>query len=569
MGWFGKLLAVAIGVACAAGWLSLLSWSSGDPSLNYVATGITRNFVGHPGAVVSDLLMQMIGLACIALFLPPAFWALHLLSGRRISGLKAKIIAVPVAILLVAAALSSLPTPATWPLRHGFGGMLGDMGLAMSVNLIGAALPIHAPLAAGAMCFVLGTLMLLASLGMSRADLVAVFVPSRSDVLFRAAQRNRFALWRRQPETHGSLYPGFSPAVDRSEAPLSSVPRTAPAAAPVEPYFESAARTQPTLAIDPVLPVPRDAPAPKLHEPALHAPAPRTPVRDVADPAPVLPPVEADDIDDPFDTTTGQIARRFAPDLGQGAEPAAPVAPIAVAPAPQQTYAPAPRRRASGYGRPSVNMLKRPPAVRSGPESSQSALRGTARLLEDVLADFGVKGEIKDIRPGPVVTLFELEPARGTKSSRVIGLADDIARSMSALSVRVAVVPGRNVIGIELPNVRRETVYLRELLESDAFCRSEAALPLTLGKTIGGDPIVTDLARMPHLLVAGTTGSGKSVGVNAMILSLLYRHTPDQCRFLMIDPKMLELSVYNGIPHLLTPVVTDPQKAVAALHWAV
>ena len=196
-------------------------------------------------------------------------------------------------------------------------------------------------------------------------------------------------------------------------------------------------------------------------------------------------------------------------------------------------------------------------------------MRGNARLLEDVLADFGVKGEVKDIKPGPVVTLYELEPARGTKSSRVIGLADDIARSMSVASVRAAVVPGRNAIGLELPNVRREPVLLREIFEADVYKTSAHALPLALGKSIGGEPIVADLARMPHLLVAGTTGSGKSVGVNAMVLSLLYRHAPEDCRLLLIDPKMLELSVYNGIPHLLTPVVTDPHKAVAALNWAV
>ena len=186
-----------------------------------------------------------------------------------------------------------------------------------------------------------------------------------------------------------------------------------------------------------------------------------------------------------------------------------------------------------------------------------------------MLADFGIKGEIKGAHPGPVVTLFEFEPARGTKSARVIALADDIARSMSAVSVRVAVVPGRNVIGIELPNLRREKVYLRELVETEAFRDSTASLPLVLGKSIGGAPVFADLARMPHLLVAGTTGAGKSVGVNAMILSLLYRLSPQECRFLMIDPKMLELSVYNGVPHLLCPVVTDPHKAVIALNWAV
>ena len=192
-----------------------------------------------------------------------------------------------------------------------------------------------------------------------------------------------------------------------------------------------------------------------------------------------------------------------------------------------------------------------------------------ARQLEGVLEDFGVKGDIINVRPGPVVTLFELEPAPGIKSSRVISLADDIARSMSAISARVAVVPGRNAIGIELPNQTRETVYLREMLASSDFEKMKGKLPICLGKTIGGEPVIADLARMPHLLIAGTTGSGKSVGINTLILSLLYQMTPEQCRMIMIDPKMLELSIYDGIPHLLTPVVTDPNKAVVALKWAV
>ena len=186
-----------------------------------------------------------------------------------------------------------------------------------------------------------------------------------------------------------------------------------------------------------------------------------------------------------------------------------------------------------------------------------------------MLGDFGVRGEIINARPGPVVTLYELEPAPGIKSSRVISLADDIARSMSALSARVAVVSGRNAIGIELPNPTREKVYLRELLASDDYAETTARLPLCLGKSIGGEPVLVDLARMPHLLIAGTTGSGKSVAINTMILSLVYRLQPDQCRLIMVDPKMLELSVYDGIPHLLTPVVTDPKKAVVALKWAV
>lgn len=203
------------------------------------------------------------------------------------------------------------------------------------------------------------------------------------------------------------------------------------------------------------------------------------------------------------------------------------------------------------------------------PPLSQQMLEQTAKMLEGVLQDFSVKGSIANISPGPVVTLYELQPAPGTKSSRVMSLSDDIARSMSAISVRIAPVPGRNVIGIELPNDKRSPVFLRALLESEHFTNSNAKLPLILGKDISGHAEIADLTAMPHLLIAGTTGSGKSVGLNAMILSLLYRYTAQQCRFIMVDPKMLELSVYSDIPHLLTPVVTEPKKAVVALKWAV
>ncbi len=221
------------------------------------------------------------------------------------------------------------------------------------------------------------------------------------------------------------------------------------------------------------------------------------------------------------------------------------------------------------YELPPLSLLAKPKARTKSEEVSDESLEQNARLLESVLDDFGIRGEIIQVRPGPVVTLYELEPAPGIKSSRIIGLADDIARSMSAVSARVAVIPGRNVIGIELPNARREMVYLRELLSSVEYETGKAPLTLALGKNIGGEPITADLAQMPHLLVAGTTGSGKSVAINTMILSLLYRQSPEHCKLILIDPKMLELSVYDGIPHLLAPVVTDPKKAIVALKWVV
>ena len=226
------------------------------------------------------------------------------------------------------------------------------------------------------------------------------------------------------------------------------------------------------------------------------------------------------------------------------------------------------RARSGSYTMPSLSLMQKITA-KGVKQLSEAALEQNARLLESVLADYGVKGEITRVRPGPVVTLYEFEPAPGIKSSRVIGLSDDIARSMSAISARISVITGRNALGIELPNAHRETVYMRELLEDSSYEDTDAKLPLVLGKDISGESIIADLAKMPHVLVAGTTGSGKSVAINTMIMSLIYHHTPETCKFIMIDPKMLELSVYDNIPHLLSPVVTEPGKAVVALKWAV
>jgi len=282
----------------------------------------------------------------------------------------------------------------------------------------------------------------------------------------------------------------------------------------------------------------------------------------------------SDDIDD---TGTAQATRReprpVRPNPLPPAEAEATQRRIAgPVPRPQPRRDTADRQPGLGLGDranlPPLTLLK-PPPKGAATVVDEAALEQNARLLEAVLDDYGVKGRIVGLAQGPVVTLYELEPAAGIKASRVIGLADDIARSMSAVSARVAVIPGRNVIGIELPNMRREMVSLSELVAADAFQSASATLPMILGKDISGGPVIADLAPMPHLLIAGTTGSGKSVGLNAMILSLLYRLRPDQCRMIMIDPKMLELSVYDGIPHLLSPVVTEPAKAIRALKWAV
>jgi S-DNA-T family DNA segregation ATPase FtsK/SpoIIIE len=280
--------------------------------------------------------------------------------------------------------------------------------------------------------------------------------------------------------------------------------------------------------------------------------------RNRAEPAPVV--LDAED-EAPFDDAP---VAADGPTLTVKAPKAAPKESAREIKEAQSTFAFA---QEGGFKLPELSMLTKAPARAA--QYDEGSLRQNAQLLESVLAEFGVRGQVDQIRPGPVVTLYELVPAAGVKSARVVALADDIARSMSVASARVSVVPGRNAIGIELPNQRRETVYLREMLGSSEYERGGQSLPVVLGETIGGEPYIADLAKMPHLLIAGTTGSGKSVGVNAMILSILYRLPPEQCRMIMVDPKMLELSVYDGIPHLLAPVVTDPKKAIVALKWTV
>jgi S-DNA-T family DNA segregation ATPase FtsK/SpoIIIE len=333
---------------------------------------------------------------------------------------------------------------------------------------------------------------------------------------------------RIDPEAIGDLVHGLMQPRERPAAP-APVPRPEPAARPKAPRKAAAA---PVVEIEP-----------------------ETAPRKAAKPAKAPPPVEDDD----------------------AFEPSFEVRPLAIAqlkvPAKSNTREQREQQKAfdfedeGGFQLPELAMLAKP-KPRSA-EFDEEALRQNARLLESVLAEFGVRGQIDQIRPGPVVTMYELVPAAGTKTARVVALADDIARSMSVISCRVAVAQGRNAIGIEMPNSRRETVYLRDLLSSSDYDKATHILPMALGETIGGETYIADLAKMPHLLIAGTTGSGKSVGVNAMILSILYKLPPEKCRFIMIDPKMLELSVYDGIPHLLAPVVTDPKKAVVALKWTV
>src|SRR6187455_1481403 len=487
-----ELAGLALITLALLGALALATWSVQDPSLSHATQKPIHNLLGYPGAIFSDLAMQLLGLAAILLLVPEALLGWRLLSHKTF-GEKWRSLFWILATFLGAAFASTLPHIGSWPLPTGLGGVAGDAVLRLPAMVLGAPL---GSLTRFVFCIVFG-------LATAMALLVACGGRAQaSKSVTRELEEEEFED-EEAGEDRGSAWLGMIVhALLSWKARVGRMIRG-----------EARARTP--------LPVVR---GPRL-EPRFEG--------DGGDA------VYDDDYED--DDAEPAPRRRAAPRV-----PA--------------------RRSGSGYMLPSLNHLAAPRA-NERTTLSREIIDGNAVALESVLQDFGVRGEIINARPGPVVTLYELEPAPGIKSSRVIGLADDIARSMSALSARVAVVAGRNAIGIELPNVHREKVYLRELLT--AKDESHAKLPLCLGKNIGGESIIIDLARTPHMLIAGTTGSGKSVAINTMILSLVYRLRPDQCRLIMVDPKMLELSVYDGIPHLLTPVVTDPKKAVVALKWAV
>ena len=589
-----RLIGILLALFIAALLLALSSWSVNDPSLSYATTRRVQNWLGFPGAVIADLSFQVFGLSIFIAIAPVALWAWLLIRRRVPTRMPLRFLAWIAASVLSAGMLAFIAVPQSWPLPTGLGGLVGQ-GFETLATVVSGNQPKGVMSALFALVLLSPTLALLwVALGLRSASLGAATKAGRSAVNARGRQK---PLNDTRLESPGSA---FFDVVLGAAVHLGYAARTAFRRAQVKAKQkrEAEAETWREGAVEPSLE--RGARSAEAR------PEPRIAVERRPINIQTGPVVEDEEDDSPFDDLDPEDAFeddvvphnrpfvRVAP--GVASQPAAPtprveprVVPQPVAAPPAQpaprVIAPAPRpqpgqrevREAqptffadpNGFELPPLGLLSEPRAKGLADEHRPERLEAMARRLEGVLEDFGVKGDIINVRPGPVVTLYELEPAPGIKSSRVISLADDIARSMSAISARVAVVPGRNAIGIELPNESRETVYLREMLSSADFEKIKGKLPICLGKTIGGEPTIADLARMPHLLIAGTTGSGKSVGINTMILSILYRMAPSDCRMIMIDPKMLELSIYDGIPHLLTPVVTDPQKAVVALKWAV
>jgi S-DNA-T family DNA segregation ATPase FtsK/SpoIIIE len=575
------LLGFAIFIALALAVAALATWNVADPSYSYATGNEPTNVLGYSGAAFADILMQFFGLASVVALLPVVAWALALISGRRFSRIPARAAAWGLGSVLSCAVLGCFPPPLTWPIPNGIGGVIGDMILRFPALFVGTY-------PTGTFATAVGCIFAAPCVWMM---LFASGIVGRTEEEEAEEEEENYAASRSKLRSVGD-----EDEEDDEGGWLAFGALT-------HAWYMSQARMRRLLGMGPRKRKPDDFDAPydfnddefgKLNEP-VRAKAPQRgermePSMDAragsARRIVSAPSISLNDDDDDDMGYDGDMPPRPAdilPDddndwmMRAPAKPAGGRAEPRVVPASSR---PKPGARVEreqqgsfirpeGFQLPSMHLLAEPKAVVRDSTLSADALEQNARMLEGVLEDFGVKGEIIHVRPGPVVTLYELEPAPGIKSSRVIGLADDIARSMSAIAARVAVVPGRNAIGIELPNNIRETVYLREMIASRDFETSKAKLAMALGKTIGGEAVIADLAKMPHLLVAGTTGSGKSVAINTMILSLLYRMTPEQCRLIMIDPKMLELSVYDGIPHLLSPVVTDPKKAVVALKWTV
>ena len=541
LGQFTGFFMICLGLALAA---ILVTYHSTDPSWNLAIDGSAKNILAFPGAVLADMLLQTFGVAAVFWVIGFLGWGIRSMAAIPLKWFFFRVIALVVSVLLATAVAAQWTAPKSWLLPNSSGGAFGEFLIHQSQKILGTSF--LSSIGTGVLFSLLSFCLLVLSLGIPFKQVAQGFrgIVSAFKVtaLFIYHGFLRLVFWGSGKIRGESAREFNQPILSKTGSAshfkdLKNASDDSHLKAPLiishghrEEAFHLTSEDQ------------------AIHEIATTSKeSKKTPII-WGVPLSIKPEEEIERLEG---TETFQPVRKPAKS-SLSYDSTSDITPIGW----------------EDYELPSLDLLD-PSLRQQAQEIDPQILEESAYHLKTVLEEFGVRGEIVTVRPGPVVTMYEFKPAAGIKTSRVIGLADDIARSMSALSARIAVIPGRNVIGIELPNSTRETVYLRELLQSDSYEKTTTNLALILGKDIGGQPVIADLTRMPHLLVAGTTGSGKSVAVNTMILSLLFRLSPDQCKFIMIDPKMLELSVYDGIPHLLSPVVTDPKKAIVALKWAV
>ena len=581
--------------------LALYSYSPNDPNFLNSTSGDVKNVMGFYGASYAMTLMFAIGWASWACSLALLIWGFRLLFHRGSHLILRRGVFLPIFLAFTAVFMATNVPPANWPNSYNLGGFSGDaiFEVIIDFNPIDLAIWVKAvSISLGLISICIG----LFSLGFNLKEIKVILKRSIQGLLFTLIivwkvikkiyphRKNIKDLSQNpKPKIHSNYdFEIQNHSVDEDITEVSDVSKNNGLKSLLSSFpnfgsneksdvenkdYNEKSEENITTSPDRVTRRIQEA----VHKKNLknNRDAPMVEIEPVSEPAATTPP-DANFYDDALEDSMELPleAKRKEPILMRPSTPKSVVEHPSNKPIPQSKKAKSEAQptlfaeNMANYEQPALDLLESPKTV-IRQQLSDEALEENARMLENVLDDYGVKGEIISVRPGPVVTMYELEPAPGLKASRVIGLADDIARSMSALAARVSTVPGRTVIGIELPNDHRETVLLREILSARDYGDGKHGLPLALGKNIGGIPEVADLAKMPHLLIAGTTGSGKSVAINTMLLSLLYKLSPDECRMIMIDPKMLELSVYDGIPHLLSPVVTDPRKAVVALKWVV
>ncbi|MDB9816265.1 DNA translocase FtsK 4TM domain-containing protein [Amylibacter sp.] len=581
--------------------LALYSYSPNDPNFLNSTSGDVKNVMGFYGASYAMTLMFAIGWASWACSLALLIWGFRLLFHRGSHLILRRGVFLPIFLAFTAVFMATNVPPANWPNSYNLGGFSGDaiFEVIIDFNPIDLAIWVKAvSISLGLISICIG----LFSLGFNLKEIKVILKRSIQGLLFtliiiwkviKKIYPHRKNIKDLSQNPKPKIYSNYdfeiqNHSVDEDITEVSDVSKNNGLKSLLSSFpnfgsneksdvenkdYNEKSEENITTSPDRVTRRIQEA----VHKKNLknNRDAPMVEIEPVSEPAATTPP-DANFYDDAFESSMELPleAKRKEPILMRPSTPKSVVEHPSNKPIPQSKKAKSEAQptlfaeNMANYEQPALDLLESPKTV-IRQQLSDEALEENARMLENVLDDYGVKGEIISVRPGPVVTMYELEPAPGLKASRVIGLADDIARSMSALAARVSTVPGRTVIGIELPNDHRETVLLREILSARDYGDGKHGLPLALGKNIGGIPEVADLAKMPHLLIAGTTGSGKSVAINTMLLSLLYKLSPDECRMIMIDPKMLELSVYDGIPHLLSPVVTDPRKAVVALKWVV